>query len=79
AVDGVEVTAPKVRRTRKTVAAAAVAEIPAQATGEPEVKPKARSTRKTATTAPETTEATEAKPKARRTRKAVAAVEAPQA
>ncbi|OLZ67183.1 DEAD/DEAH box helicase [Streptomyces sp. IMTB 2501] len=43
-VDGAaEVAAPKVRRTRKAVAAAAGAEIPAQATEEPEAKPRRRS------------------------------------
>ncbi|MEW2509611.1 DEAD/DEAH box helicase [Streptomyces sp. NPDC046870] len=55
AVDGEAVTAPKARRTRKAVAEAAAPEIPAQATEEPEVKPRRR-TRK-ATAAVEVTEA----------------------
>ncbi|MEV6173409.1 DEAD/DEAH box helicase [Streptomyces sp. NPDC051954] len=68
--DGTEAK-PKVRRTRKAVATAETAEIPAQATQEPETAPRRR-TRKatTATEAPESTE-----PKPRRTRKATAAAE----
>ncbi len=46
--DGVvEATAPKVRRTRKAVAKTVTAEIPAQATEEPEATPRRR-TRKAA-------------------------------
>ncbi|MER6467613.1 DEAD/DEAH box helicase [Streptomyces collinus] len=52
--DGAEAPAPKARRTRKAVAEAAAPEIPAQATEEPEVKPRRR-TRK-ATVAVEATE-----------------------
>ncbi|WP_189818225.1 DEAD/DEAH box helicase [Streptomyces olivaceoviridis] len=78
AVDGEAVTAPKARRTRKAVAEAAVPEIPAQATEEPEAKP--RRTRKTAASAAEAAgESVETTPKPRRTRKATAAVEAPEA
>ncbi|MGW5430739.1 DEAD/DEAH box helicase [Streptomyces sp. NPDC004059] len=43
-----EVAAPKVRRTRKTVAKAVTAEIPAQATEEPEAKPRRRTRKATA-------------------------------
>ncbi|MEU9153784.1 hypothetical protein AB0D59_25310, partial [Streptomyces sp. NPDC048417] len=73
AVETAEGTEVKPRRTRKT-AAAVTAEIPAQASGEPEVKPGRRTTRKAAEPAA-TVDATdaEAKPKARRTRKAAAA------
>lgn len=79
AVDGEAVTAPKARRTRKAVAEAVVPEIPAQATEEPEVKPRRR-TRKTAASAAETAgESVETTPKPRRTRKTAAAVEAPEA
>lgn len=46
--DGVEPAAPKARRTRKAVAETATAEIPAQATGEPEVKPRRRTRKATA-------------------------------
>ncbi|MFI8238333.1 ATP-dependent helicase, partial [Streptomyces sp. NPDC085866] len=75
-VDGVEVAAaPKARRTRKAVATAAVPEIPAQATAEPETKPR----RRTRKAAEPVVEATEAAPKPRRTRKATAAVEATEA
>ncbi|MEU2425942.1 DEAD/DEAH box helicase [Streptomyces sp. NPDC007851] len=70
AVDTAEGAEAKPRRTRKT-AAAATAEIPAQASAEPEVKPKARTTRKA--TASAVTADAEAKPKTRRTRKAAAA------
>ncbi|MFF0892125.1 DEAD/DEAH box helicase [Streptomyces sp. NPDC003278] len=76
AVDGAEVAAPKARRTRKAVAEAAVPEIPAQATEDPEAKPRRRTTRKA--TAP-AAEAAEAAPKARRTRKAAASVETTEA
>ncbi|MGW2957577.1 DEAD/DEAH box helicase [Streptomyces sp. NPDC001220] len=76
AVDTVEGVEVKPRRTRKT-AAAAGAEIPAQASEEPEVKPRRRTTRKAAepVEAVGTADAAdaEAKPKARRTRKAAAA------
>ncbi|MFG2265346.1 DEAD/DEAH box helicase [Streptomyces sp. NPDC048720] len=75
AVDGAEVAAPKARRTRKAVAEAAVPEIPAQATDEPEAKPRRRTTRKATAPAAEA----EAAPKARRTRKTAAAAEAPEA
>ncbi|MEU1405838.1 DEAD/DEAH box helicase [Streptomyces sp. NPDC005728] len=78
-VDGVEATAPKVRRTRKAVAEAATPEIPAQATEEPEVKPRRRTRKATAPAAEATGEAAEAAPKARRTRKVAAAVEASEA
>jgi superfamily II DNA/RNA helicase len=43
-----EVAAPKVRRTRKAVAKAVTAEIPAQATEEPEAKPRRRTRKATA-------------------------------
>ncbi|WP_433452332.1 DEAD/DEAH box helicase [Streptomyces sp. CA-142005] len=43
-----EVAAPKVRRTRKAVAKAVTAEIPAQATEEPEAKPRRRARKATA-------------------------------
>ncbi|TGZ13279.1 helicase [Streptomyces sp. S816] len=46
--DGVEPAAPKARRTRKAVAETATAEIPAQATGEPEAKPRRRTRKATA-------------------------------
>ncbi|OIK26482.1 DEAD/DEAH box helicase [Streptomyces malaysiense] len=46
--DGVESAAPKARRTRKAVAETAAAEIPAQATGEPEAKPRRRTRKATA-------------------------------
>ncbi|MEV5387357.1 DEAD/DEAH box helicase [Streptomyces sp. NPDC052721] len=79
AVDGEAVTAAKARRTRKAVAEAAAPEIPAQATEEPEVKPRRR-TRKTAAAAAEAVgESVETTPKPRRTRKTAAAVEAPEA
>ncbi|MFF3871042.1 DEAD/DEAH box helicase [Streptomyces sp. NPDC001978] len=79
-VDGVEVeVGPKVRRTRKAVAEAVIAEIPAQATDEPEVKPRRRTRKATTTVAEAPGEAVEAKPKTRRTRKTAAAVEAPEA
>ncbi|GGJ10292.1 DEAD/DEAH box helicase [Streptomyces brasiliensis] len=78
--DGAEA---KVRRPRKAVAGTVTAEIPAQATEEPEVKPRRRTRKATTTTAEATAEATadatEAKPKTRRTRKTAAAVEAPEA
>ncbi|MEW2129486.1 DEAD/DEAH box helicase [Streptomyces sp. NPDC005435] len=48
AVDGDEAPAPKARRTRKAVAEAA--EIPAQATEEPEAKPRRRTRKTTAAT-----------------------------
>ncbi|GGS79797.1 helicase [Streptomyces cinerochromogenes] len=48
AVDGEAVAAPRARRTRKAVAEAAVPEIPAQATEEPEVKPRRRTRKATA-------------------------------
>ncbi|MDO0936131.1 DEAD/DEAH box helicase [Streptomyces sp. DG2A-72] len=72
AVDGTEEAKPKVRRTRKAAATVETAEIPAQATQEPEAAAPRRRTRKAtaATEAPETTE-----PKPRRTRKATAAAE----
>ncbi|MEV7223436.1 DEAD/DEAH box helicase [Streptomyces sp. NPDC093681] len=67
---------PKARRTRKTAAATeAAAEIPAQASQEPEAAPRRR-TRKAAAAveAPaEAADTAEAKPKARRTRKAATA------
>ncbi|MEV0019195.1 DEAD/DEAH box helicase [Streptomyces tendae] len=71
---------PKARRTRKTAATPeAAAEIPAQASQEPEAAPRRR-TRKAAATV-EATAATadpaEAKPKARRTRKTAAAATQP--
>ncbi|MFF7972057.1 DEAD/DEAH box helicase [Streptomyces sp. NPDC007905] len=48
-VDGAaEAPAPKARRTRKAVAEAAAPEIPAQATEEPEVKPRRRTRKATA-------------------------------
>ncbi|MET8579506.1 DEAD/DEAH box helicase [Streptomyces collinus] len=46
--DGAEAPAPKARRTRKAVAEAAAPEIPAQATEEPEVKPRRRARKATA-------------------------------
>ncbi|WP_420710717.1 DEAD/DEAH box helicase [Streptomyces sp. CCM_MD2014] len=68
---------PKARRTRKTAAAAeTAAEIPAQASQEPEAAPRRR-TRKAAAAVAAPAEAgdtAEAKPKARRTRKAATAV-----
>ncbi|MGP4006368.1 DEAD/DEAH box helicase [Streptomyces sp. 4N124] len=72
AVDGTEEAKPKVRRTRKAAATVETAEIPAQATQEPEAAAPRRRTRKATavTEAPETTE-----PKPRRTRKATAAAE----
>ncbi|WP_454614303.1 DEAD/DEAH box helicase [Streptomyces collinus] len=78
-VEGAEAK-PKARRTRKTAAAPeAAAEIPAQASQEPEAAPRRR-TRKAAATV-EATAATadpaEAKPKARRTRKTAAAATQP--
>ncbi|MET9281307.1 DEAD/DEAH box helicase [Streptomyces anthocyanicus] len=70
---------PKARRTRKTAAAVeATAEIPAQASQEPEAAPRRR-TRKAAVAveAPAAgADTAEAKPKARRTRKTAAAAEA---
>ncbi|UFR07376.1 DEAD/DEAH box helicase [Streptomyces sp. Go40/10] len=48
AVDGEAVAAPRARRTRKAVAEAAAPEIPAQATEEPEVKPRRRTRKATA-------------------------------
>ncbi len=76
AAEGAEAK-PKARRTRKTAAATeAAAEIPAQASQEPEAAPRRR-TRKAAAAveAPaEAADAAEAKPKARRTRKAATAV-----
>ncbi|MEU3412562.1 DEAD/DEAH box helicase [Streptomyces sp. NPDC006658] len=79
--DGETVAAPKARRTRKATAAEAAApEIPAQATEEPEVKPRRR-TRKAAESAAEAAgdSAGTTTPKPRRTRKATAAAEAPEA
>ncbi|MFJ3023135.1 DEAD/DEAH box helicase [Streptomyces tendae] len=78
-VEGAEAK-PKARRTRKTAATPeAAAEIPAQASQEPEAAPRRR-TRKAAATV-EATGATadpaEAKPKARRTRKTAAAATQP--
>ncbi|MFF0681666.1 DEAD/DEAH box helicase [Streptomyces tendae] len=78
-VEGAEAK-PKARRTRKTAATPeAAAEIPAQASQEPEAAPRRR-TRKAAATV-EATAATadpaEAKPKARRTRKTAAAATQP--
>ncbi|MER6524833.1 DEAD/DEAH box helicase [Streptomyces sp. NPDC001508] len=80
AANGAE-AAPKVRRTRKAAAAPVTGGIPAQATEEPEVKPRRRTRKATASaeTALDTAEATEAKPRARRTRKAAAAAETPEA
>ncbi|MGW3354070.1 DEAD/DEAH box helicase [Streptomyces bungoensis] len=46
--EAAEVAAPKVRRTRKAVAEVAAPEIPAQATEEPEVKPRRRTRKATA-------------------------------
>ncbi|MEU6605446.1 DEAD/DEAH box helicase [Streptomyces shenzhenensis] len=74
---------PKVRRTRKAAAAEPVtAEIPAQATEEPEVKPRRRTRKATAAADPVGTEATDAaaepKPRARRTRKTAATAETPE-
>ncbi|KUN83017.1 DEAD/DEAH box helicase [Streptomyces bungoensis] len=45
--EAAEVAAPKVRRTRKAVAEVAAPEIPAQATEEPEVKPRRRTRKAT--------------------------------
>ncbi|MFE0367549.1 DEAD/DEAH box helicase [Streptomyces tendae] len=78
-VEGAEAK-PKARRSRKTAATPeAAAEIPAQASPEPEAAPRRR-TRKAAATV-EATAATadpaEAKPKARRTRKTAAAATQP--
>ncbi|WP_030145875.1 DEAD/DEAH box helicase [Streptomyces violaceorubidus] len=70
---------PKTRRTRKTAAAPeATAEIPAQASPEPEAAPRRR-TRKAAATVDtaEAAETAETKPKARRTRKTAAATTQP--
>ncbi|MGW3954411.1 DEAD/DEAH box helicase [Streptomyces sp. NPDC004752] len=75
---------PKVRRTRKAAAEPVTAGIPAQATEEPEVKPRRRTRKATAvadaigTEATEATDAAEAKPRARRTRKTAAATETPE-
>ncbi|MFE7972430.1 DEAD/DEAH box helicase [Streptomyces shenzhenensis] len=77
---------PKVRRTRKATAAEPVtAEIPAQATEEPEVKPRRRTRKATAAADPVGTEATDAtdaaaepKPRARRTRKTATTAETPE-
>lgn len=84
AVDGEE-TAPKVRRTRKAAAEPVSAGIPAQATAEPEVKPRRRTRKATAeaepvasTTTADTVDIAEAKPRVRRTRKATAAAETPE-
>ncbi|MGW7566533.1 DEAD/DEAH box helicase [Streptomyces tendae] len=77
-VEGAEAK-PKARRTRKTAAAPeAAAEIPAQASQEPEAAPRRR-TRKAAaaTTVEATADPAEAKPKARRTRKTAAAATQP--
>ncbi|WP_155060752.1 DEAD/DEAH box helicase [Streptomyces blattellae] len=72
AAEAPEATEPKPRRTRKAAATAQTAEIPAQATQEPEAAAPRRRTRK-ATAATEAPETTETKP--RRTRKATAAAE----
>ncbi|GAB7104319.1 DEAD/DEAH box helicase [Streptomyces phaeofaciens JCM 4814] len=77
AVDTAEAAEAKPRRTRKTAATAtATADIPAQATQEPEAAVKPRRTRKTAATATVASDAVEEpKPRVRRTRKATAAAE----
>ncbi|GHA57869.1 helicase [Streptomyces tendae] len=77
-VEGAEAK-PKDRRTRKTAAAPeAAAEIPAQASQEPEAAPRRRTRKAAATTTVEATaDPAEAKPKARRTRKTAAAAAQP--
>ncbi|MDA5140936.1 DEAD/DEAH box helicase [Streptomyces sp. AD681] len=80
-VEGAEAK-PKARRTRKTAAAPeAAAEIPAQASQEPEAAPRRRTRKAAAATTVEATadtvEGAEAKPKARRTRKTAAAATQP--
>ncbi|MFG2551711.1 DEAD/DEAH box helicase [Streptomyces sp. NPDC048581] len=81
AVDTAEATEakPKARRTRKTAASVETADIPAQATKEPEAATEApaprRRTRKVAATVEAADGTAEAQPKVRRTRKATAAAE----
>ncbi|MDL5203660.1 DEAD/DEAH box helicase [Streptomyces sp. ALI-76-A] len=72
---------PKARRTRKatpaaeSAAAASAAGIPAQASEEPEVTPRRRTSKATAAPAEASGETAEAKPRVRRARKATAATE----
>ncbi|MEV0635152.1 DEAD/DEAH box helicase [Streptomyces sp. NPDC050619] len=76
AAEGAEAK-PRARRTRKATAAAepaASADIPAQATQEPEVAPRRRTRKATAATEV-SGETAEAKPRVRRARKATAAAE----